>query len=50
MTAPNGFVLSGFVVLRVATLAVAIVFLGPGAFSVDARIFGRRQIRIPPLT
>ena len=49
MTAPNGFVLSGFVVLRVATLAVAIAFLGPGAFSFDARIFGRREIRIRPL-
>ena len=50
MTAPNGFVLSGFVVFRVATLAIAISLLGPGAFSFDARIFGRREIRIPPLT
>jgi uncharacterized membrane protein YphA (DoxX/SURF4 family) len=29
-------------------MAVAIVFLGPGAFSVDARLFGRREIIIPP--
>jgi membrane protease YdiL (CAAX protease family) len=28
-------------------LAAAIVFLGPGAFSLDARLFGRREIVIP---
>jgi uncharacterized membrane protein YphA (DoxX/SURF4 family) len=27
--------------------AAAIVFLGPGAFSLDARFFGRREIIIP---
>jgi len=27
--------------------AVAIVLLGPGAFSLDARLFGRREIFIP---
>ncbi|MEO8130813.1 MAG: hypothetical protein ABJF23_21930 [Bryobacteraceae bacterium] len=26
----------------------AIIILGPGAFSVDARLFGRREIIIPP--
>jgi len=26
--------------------AVSLVLLGPGAFSVDARLFGRREIRI----
>ena len=30
------------------TILVAIAGLGPGAFSVDARVFGRRQIIIPP--
>jgi uncharacterized membrane protein YphA (DoxX/SURF4 family) len=30
-----------------ASIAVAIVCLGPGAFSVDARLFGRREIIIP---
>jgi uncharacterized membrane protein YphA (DoxX/SURF4 family) len=27
--------------------AVAIVLIGPGAFSLDARLFGRREIVIP---
>jgi uncharacterized membrane protein YphA (DoxX/SURF4 family) len=30
------------------TMLVAIVGLGPGAFSVDALVFGRREIIIPP--
>lgn len=29
--------------------AVAIALLGPGAFSVDGHLFGRREIVIPPL-
>jgi uncharacterized membrane protein YphA (DoxX/SURF4 family) len=29
-------------------MTAAIVFLGPGAFSVDSRLFGRREIIIPP--
>ncbi len=28
-------------------ILVALVFLGPGAFSLDARLFGRREIIIP---
>lgn len=28
--------------------AVALVLLGPGALSMDARLFGRREIIIPP--
>jgi hypothetical protein len=31
----------------VAGVAAAIVFLGPGALSVDARLFGLREIIIP---
>jgi uncharacterized membrane protein YphA (DoxX/SURF4 family) len=29
------------------TMLVTIIGLGPGAFSVDARVFGRREIIIP---
>jgi uncharacterized membrane protein YphA (DoxX/SURF4 family) len=29
-------------------MAVALVLLGPGAFSIDGRLFGRREIVIPP--
>lgn len=33
--------------LLVASISVALAFLGPGAFSIDARLFGRRRIIIP---
>ena len=29
-------------------MAVALALLGPGAFSIDGRLFGRREIVIPP--
>ena len=29
-------------------MIVAVVFLGPGRFSLDARLFGHREIIIPP--
>lgn len=38
---------SNYTVVVVIILAVAIALLGPGAFSVDARLFGRREILIP---
>jgi uncharacterized membrane protein YphA (DoxX/SURF4 family) len=31
-------------VLLALTMTVALVLLGPGAFSVDAKLFGRRRI------
>ena len=34
-------------ILRPGVVALAIALLGPGAFSVDGRLFGRRQIIIP---
>ena len=41
---------SKLVVLYVMAIAIAIAFLGPGAFSFDARLFGRREIFIPANT
>jgi uncharacterized membrane protein YphA (DoxX/SURF4 family) len=37
-------------ILNMVVLAAALAFLGPGAFSFDARIFGRREIKIPSYT
>jgi hypothetical protein len=31
-----------------ATMGGALAMLGPGGCSLDARLFGRKQIRIPP--
>jgi uncharacterized membrane protein YphA (DoxX/SURF4 family) len=44
---PNTFDV-GLTSLLVVLVAVAIAFLGPGAFSLDAALFGRREITIPP--
>ena len=33
--------------LDIVVLAVITALLGPGAFSIDARMFGRREILIP---
>jgi uncharacterized membrane protein YphA (DoxX/SURF4 family) len=32
---------------NLAAISAALVLLGPGAFSLDARLFGRREIIIP---
>lgn len=29
-------------------LAFAVILIGPGAFSIDARLFGLREVKIPP--
>ncbi|MBC7900233.1 MAG: DoxX family protein [Saprospiraceae bacterium] len=41
----NGISLSALCSILVS---IAVIFLGPGAFSIDARLFGRREIVIPP--
>lgn len=46
--APN-LLNSGLAAFFVVVMAVAIGLLGPGAFSLDARLFGRREIIIPPV-
>ena len=35
------------VCILLATLGAALALLGPGAWSVDARLFGRREIDLP---
>jgi uncharacterized membrane protein YphA (DoxX/SURF4 family) len=34
--------------IDLAVMSAALVLLGPGSFSLDARLFGRRKILIPP--
>jgi uncharacterized membrane protein YphA (DoxX/SURF4 family) len=36
------------VAMEMIVLGISISLLGPGAFSLDARLFGRREIVIPP--
>ena len=45
---PSQAVFDGYLaIINLIVLSVAIVLLGPGAFSLDARMFGRREIPIP---
>jgi uncharacterized membrane protein YphA (DoxX/SURF4 family) len=45
---PFAMLAAPLLVLLVAVTAVGIGLLGPGAFSIDGRLFGRREIVIPP--
>jgi uncharacterized membrane protein YphA (DoxX/SURF4 family) len=36
-----------FLCVDLGVISIALVLLGPGAFSLDARLFGRREIIIP---
>jgi uncharacterized membrane protein YphA (DoxX/SURF4 family) len=38
---------SSIAYLNLAIICVALALLGPGAFSLDSRLFGRREIIIP---
>jgi uncharacterized membrane protein YphA (DoxX/SURF4 family) len=43
----SGLFLDPIAAVFIATDAAALVLLGPGALSLDARLFGRREIIIP---
>lgn len=46
---PSRDLLSGNLsAINLIVLALALAALGPGAFSLDSRMFGRREIAIPP--
>jgi uncharacterized membrane protein YphA (DoxX/SURF4 family) len=45
---PTHLVRDGVASLLVVVVAAAIILLGPGAFSLDCYLFGRREIIIPP--
>jgi hypothetical protein len=34
----------------VVVMTIAVVLIGPGAFSIDARLFGLREVKIPPIS
>ena len=36
------------VALPFAAISLALVALGPGAYAMDARLFGRKELQIPP--
>ncbi len=38
---------SRLLIVNVIVISIAIALLGPGAYSLDARMFGRREISIP---
>jgi uncharacterized membrane protein YphA (DoxX/SURF4 family) len=40
---------SSLATILVAVIAVVVVLVGPGAYSLDSHRFGRREIVIPPL-
>jgi len=46
MTEANNHI-SALTAFNLAAISAALVLLGPGAFSLDARLFGRRKIIIP---
>jgi len=43
----SGEKVNGIIALYLVVISIAISLLGPGAFSLDARLFGRREIVIP---
>lgn len=35
--------------ILVIVMTTAVILIGPGAFSIDARLFGLREVKIPPI-
>ena len=46
-TSWSSFSANDMILLNLATMTVVNAAVGPGAFSVDARLFGRREIVLP---
>lgn len=46
-TGPNSHASTGSTAWCLAVISIGLILLGPGAFSLDARLFGRREIVIP---
>jgi len=44
---PNGMFTGNPLSFSVIAMAVALIFLGPGAYSLDSLLFGRRRVIIP---
>ncbi|HKR22542.1 MAG TPA: hypothetical protein VJS17_08105 [Pyrinomonadaceae bacterium] len=42
-----GLAFSDYDAIEIAIITFAIALLGPGGFSIDARMFGRREVFIP---
>jgi uncharacterized membrane protein YphA (DoxX/SURF4 family) len=48
ITVPFGFHHTDYyAIFYISMIAVAVTIIGPGAFSLDARMFGRREVIIP---
>ena len=45
--AVTGLEVPWLLALMTTVVAVSLVFLGPGAYSIDASLFGRREVLIP---
>ena len=48
LAVPFSLVGARLVALIIVIVAIGIALLGPGAYSVDSYLFGRREIVIPP--
>lgn len=48
LASATNFFFENLIVTHIAVTSFALLLLGPGAFSMDARFFGRREIIIPP--